>query len=91
MRIPYTVDVPGFVTLDVLDVAGRLVTRLYQGMRPDGAFDVSWDGTSDGGPPSESSSSESSPSESSSGDGGETAPDNGPERGAEGAAEDTGA
>jgi hypothetical protein len=43
-RIEYALQAPGRVTLDIYDVAGRLVTRLSDGSRPAGEYVASWDG-----------------------------------------------
>ena len=42
-------DVPGFVAVDVLDVAGRRIARLIEGTSDAGAFATSWDGTTSRG------------------------------------------
>lgn len=47
-RIPFTLAAPGALTLDVLDVRGRLVRNLARGFWPAGRHEVTWSG--DGAP-----------------------------------------
>ena len=43
-RIAFDLDRPGNVTVDVLDIAGRLVTRLVSGARAAGRNEIEWNG-----------------------------------------------
>jgi hypothetical protein len=44
-RLLYTIDRPGFVSLTVHDLHGRLVARLLEGNMPVGEHEVVWDGS----------------------------------------------
>jgi hypothetical protein len=47
--IEYSIDAPGHVTLRVHDVAGHLVRTLVDAEQGPRGYEVSWDGTTDGG------------------------------------------
>jgi hypothetical protein len=48
-QIQYTVARAGRVRLDVADVAGRVVTTLFDAVQQAGRFHLAWDGTNHGG------------------------------------------
>lgn len=45
----FVLDAPASVGLDILDVRGRSVRQLTEGVRPSGAHEIVWDGRSDDG------------------------------------------
>jgi glucuronoarabinoxylan endo-1,4-beta-xylanase len=47
--ISFALDAPAQIMLTIHDVLGRQVRHISLGIKPAGAFDVSWDGTSDSG------------------------------------------
>jgi predicted outer membrane repeat protein len=47
--VRYELQAPGYVTLAVYDVAGRVVKRLVDGNKSSGVHTATWDGTSDSG------------------------------------------
>ncbi len=49
--LPYTLDVPGVVRLEVYDVLGRLVRTMDAGPAPTGSGVFTWDGTDQAGRP----------------------------------------
>ena len=48
-RLQYSIPHPGHAKVEVLDVAGRVVTTLQEGVMPAGEHEVRWDGHDAGG------------------------------------------
>jgi flagellar hook assembly protein FlgD len=49
MNVTYSLPAPGFVSLKVCDITGRVVTKLFSGQSLAGDFRCRWDGRADNG------------------------------------------